>query len=140
MRESAIDRLYQALATLMRRRPELSAEVHPGFSLTGYTMLREVEAAPGTRAKDLADLFGLDKSTVSRQLDELEAAGLVRRAGERPGRRGQALALTDEGQRRLEIEAEHARHHFSDRLAAWKNRDLTAFAEMVERFLDDVGN
>jgi DNA-binding MarR family transcriptional regulator len=140
MRESAIDRLYQALATLMRRRPELSAEVHPDFSLTGYTMLREVEAAPGTRATDLADLFGLDKSTVSRQLNELQAAGLIRREGEQPGRRGQALALTSDGQRRLEVEAEQARQHFSDRLAAWKNRDLTAFAEMVERFLDDVSN
>jgi DNA-binding MarR family transcriptional regulator len=138
MRESAIDRLYQALATLMRRRPELSADVHPDFSLTGYTMLREVEATCGTRATDLADLFGLDKSTVSRQLDELEAAGLIRREAERPGRRGQAIALTSDGQRRLEVEAEQARQHFSDRLTAWKNRDLTAFAKMVERFLDDI--
>jgi DNA-binding MarR family transcriptional regulator len=139
MRESAVDRLYQALATLMRRRPGLSAEIHPDFSLTGYSMLREVEAVPGTRATDLADLFGLDKSTVSRQLDELETAGLIRREGERPGRRGRALALTSEGRRRLAVEAERARQHFGDRLAAWQDRDLTAFAELVERFLDDLG-
>ena len=139
MRESAINRLYQALATLMRRRGELSAEVHPGLSLAGYTMLIQIEAVPGTRATDLADLFGLDKSTVSRQLDELEAASLIRRDGERPGRRGTALALTENGRRRLEHEAAQSRENLSERLHGWKARDLDAFALMVERFLNDLG-
>src|ERR1700757_4117874 len=104
MRIWAINLPYQAVAPFMRLRAELSADVHPDFSLTGYTMLREIEAVSGTRATDLADLFGLDKSTVSRQLNELQAAGLIRRGGERPGRRGQALVLTSNGQRRLEVE------------------------------------
>ena len=94
MRDGAVNHLYQGLATLMRRRAELSAEVHPGLSLTAYTVLTQIQAAPGTRACDLADLFGLDKSTVSRQINELQAAGLIGREGERPGRRGYTLVLT----------------------------------------------
>ena len=105
MRDGAVNHLYQGLATLMRRRAELSAEVHPGLSLTAYTVLTQIQAAPGTRACDLADLFGLDKSTISRQLNELQAAGLIGREGERPGRRGYTLVLTAQGQRQLEQEA-----------------------------------
>ena len=116
MRDGAVNHLYQGLATLMRRRAELSAEVHPGLSLTAYTVLTQIQAAPGTRACDLADLFGLDKSTVSRQLNELQAAGLIGREGERPGRRGYTLVLTAAGQRKLEQEAQQARQHLADGL------------------------
>jgi DNA-binding MarR family transcriptional regulator len=138
MRESAINRLYQGLATVMRRRTELSNEVHPGISLASYTMLTQIEACPGIRATDLAVLFGLDKSTVSRQLNELEGAGLVRRDGERPGRRGMALELTPSGRLRLDEEAARARQSLDERLAGWTERDLAAFAQMVERFIDDL--
>src|SRR6266480_4355910 len=117
MRDAAVNHLYQGLATLMRRRAELSAEVHPGLSLTAYTMLTQIQAVPGTRACDLADLFGLDKSTVSRQINGLEAAGLVGRQGERPGRRGHALVLTVDGQCKLEQEAERARQRLTEGLA-----------------------
>ena len=138
MREEAINQVYQSLATMMRRRAELSAEVHPGLSLASYTLLTQIEAVPGTRAVDLADLFGLDKSTVSRQLRELEAAGLIRTEGERPGRRGYVLALTPAGRRLLKREAERARRYFAERLAGWTEADLVLFAQMVDRFISDV--
>jgi DNA-binding MarR family transcriptional regulator len=139
VRDGAVTHLYQGLATLMRRRAELSAEVHPGLSLAAFTVLTQIQAVPGTRARDLADLFGLDKSTISRQINVLEAAGLIGRDGERPGRRGYTLLLTAEGQRKLEEEAERARQRLATVLASWKERDITAFAGMIERFLTDLG-
>src|SRR5215831_15667805 len=123
MRDTAVNRLYQGLATLMRRRAELGAEMHPGLSLAAFTMLTEIQAVRGTRARDLAYLFGLDKSTVSRQINELQAAGLITREGERPGRRGYPLVLTAEGQRQLQQEAERAQQRLAEVLAAWKQRD-----------------
>lgn len=89
------------------------AEVHPGVSLAAFTMLAQIQADPGTRARDLADLFGLDKSTVSRQMNELQAAGLTRCDGERPGRRGYTLVLTAEDRRKFEREAERARQRLA---------------------------
>jgi DNA-binding MarR family transcriptional regulator len=139
MRDGAVNHLYQGLATLMRRRAELSAEVHPGLSLTAYTVLTQIHVVPGTRACDLAELFGLDKSTISRQLKELQEADLIGREGEQPGRRGYTLVLTAAGQRKLEQEAQQARQHLAKGLASWNERDITAFAEMIERFLADVG-
>ncbi len=138
MRDGAVTNLYQGLATLMRRRAELSAEVHPGLSLAAFTLLTQIQAVAGTRARDLADLFGLDKSTISRQINELEAAGLVGREGERPGRRGYTLVLSAEGERKLEQEAERARQRLATVLASWKEQDIAAFAGMIERFLTDL--
>ena len=138
MRQIAIDDLYQSLTTMIRRRTELSSELHPGLTLVSYTLLTQIDADPDTRATDLAALFGLDKSTVCRQLNELEAAGLIRRDGERPGRRGHALVLTPDGRCRLEVEAERARQRLSERLAGWKDRDITAFVKMVDRFITDM--
>ena len=43
------------------------------------------------------------------------------------------------GQRKLAEEAERARQHLADGLASWKERDITAFAAMIERFLTDLG-
>ena len=139
MRDTTVKDLYQGLGTLMRRRAELGAEFHPGLSLAAFTMLTQIQAAPGTRACDLADLFGLDKSTVSRQLNELQTAGLIGREGERSGRRGYALVLTEEGRHQLEQESERAQQRLAEVLAAWKERDITAFAGMIERFLTDAG-
>ena len=85
------------MTCMVRRSRELSGELHPGLSLVGYTLLTQIDAMSQAHAADLAAYFGLDKSTVSRQLDELINAGLLRRDGERPGRRGQALVVTDEG-------------------------------------------
>jgi hypothetical protein len=59
--------------------------------------------------------------------------------GEQPGRRGRTLALTAQGRRLLQREAERACQRFGERLAGWSDRDITAFARMVERFLNDFG-
>src|SRR5579884_369966 len=112
----AVDALYKALTLLMRRRSELGSTFHPELSLVGYTFLAEIEAVPGTRATDLVALFGLDKSTVSRQLNELQAAGFVDRQAERPGRRGYALVATADGRMALQREAALVRARMSEAL------------------------
>jgi hypothetical protein len=43
------------------------------------------------------------------------------------------------GQHTLEWEAERAQQRLAEVLAGWKERDITAFAGMIERFLTDVG-
>src|SRR6202050_4617832 len=93
-REAALDDLYLGLTTLARRARDVGDELHPGLSVVAYTLLTQVDVTPGMRAADLAAHFCLDKSTLSRQLEQLISAGLLRRDGEQPGRRGYALALT----------------------------------------------
>ncbi len=137
-RPSAIDHLYRALSHLMRRRSELGGAFHPELTLVGYTVLAQIEAVPGTRATDLAALFGLDKSTVSRQLDQLELAGFVRRDNVPVGRRGHSLVVTADGEAALEREATGIRGRLTMALAEWKVGEIVALADMVDRFIEDL--
>jgi DNA-binding MarR family transcriptional regulator len=137
-RSLAVEQLYKALTHMIRRRAELGSRMHPELSLVGYTLLAEIETAPGTRATDLAALFGLEKSTVSRQLNDLVVAGFLRREEEKPGRRGYILAVTDAGTAALEMETTIVREHLSAALAQWKVWEITALADMVNRFLEDL--
>ncbi len=141
-REAALDDLYQGLTTLARRARDVGDQLHPGLSLVAYTLLTQVDAAPGMRAADLAAHFCLDKSTLSRQLEQLISAGLLRRDGERPGRRGYVLALTAAGRRHLDAAGQAVRDRLAEKLTDWDDRDLAAFAQLVTRFnttTEDLG-
>jgi DNA-binding MarR family transcriptional regulator len=133
-READLDDLYQGLTTLARRARDVGDHLHPGLSLVAYTLLAQVAVTPGMRAADLAAHFGLDKSTLSRQLEQLISAGLLRRDGERPGRRGYVLTLTAAGRQHLNAAGHAVRGRLAERLAGWDDRDIAAFARLVTRF------
>jgi DNA-binding MarR family transcriptional regulator len=138
-RDVALEDLYRSLATLIRRSRERSDELHPGLSIVEFTLLSQLQITPDARAADLSSYFGLDKSTLSRQLDRLIDAGLLRRAGERPGRRGQRLVVTANGHDALAMSADSIRARLAEWLLDWDDADITAFARLVERFNRSTG-
>jgi DNA-binding MarR family transcriptional regulator len=83
--------------------------------------------------------FGLDKSTLSRQLEQLISAGLLRREGEQPGRRGSVLALTPSGEQHLKAAAQAVRDRLAERLTGWDDGDIATFAQFVTRFNQSRG-
>jgi DNA-binding MarR family transcriptional regulator len=126
--------VYEELSVFARRARELSADLHPGLTLTQYTLLSFVQARPGTRATDIAAAFGVEKSTVSRQLDQLAAATLLRRGGDHPDLRGQVLTLTAKGRRALDTAARSIRSALEDQLGNWDAADVATFARLLARF------
>ena len=133
-REAALDDLYLGLTTLARRARDVGDELHPSMSLVDYTLLTQIDVTPGVRAADLAAHFCLDKSTLSRQLEQLISAGLLRRGDEQPGRRGYALTLTAAGRQQLDAAGHVVRDRLAKRLTDWNDRDIEAFAELITRF------
>ena len=133
-REVALEDLYHGLTTMARRARDMSGDLHPGLSLVAYTLLTEIDLTPGVRAVDLCAHFGLDKSTLSRQREQLISAGLLRREGERPGRRGSVLTLTPAGQQHLAAAAQAVRDRLAERLTGWDDSDIATFAQLVARF------
>ena len=133
-RDAALEQVYDGLTTLARRARDVGDDLHPGLTLVAYTLLTQIDATPGVRAADLAARFCLDKSTLSRQLEQLIAAGLLRRDAEQPGRRGHVLALTAFGQQHLEVAAQAVRDRLAERLADWDDRDIADLARLVTRF------
>jgi DNA-binding MarR family transcriptional regulator len=133
-RDGGIEELYHQLNALIRRSRELSNELHPGLSLVAYTFLSLVETTPAIRASDLVDRLGLDKSTVSRQLNQLFEAGLLDRQGGRPGRRGDPLSLTAAGRNVLAADAKRVRKRVTSWLEGWEDEDIAVLAGLLARF------
>ena len=78
-------------------------EAEAGLSLTDYELLVHLSEAPGRRLRmrDLADAVLATRSGVTRAVNRLEAAGLVRRVQCDDDRRGMHAELTDAGTAKL---------------------------------------
>lgn len=74
-----------------------------GIGLSEYRALRALAAADDgeLRMQELAELIGLNQSSVSRLVLRLESAGLTRRALCPEDRRGVYTVITDEGRARV---------------------------------------
>ncbi|MFJ1599331.1 MarR family winged helix-turn-helix transcriptional regulator [Streptomyces sp. NPDC088261] len=98
-------RLKQGLATA-----ETAVVREHGMTLWGYTVLMAIADAPTRSQLALAQAVSVDKSKLVLVLDELEAAGLVRRRPDPADRRARIVEVTDTGRRvvdaaRDEVEA-----------------------------------
>jgi len=133
-RTEATNHLYEQLAAFARRARSLSAAIHPELSLVAFTLLAHVAREADVRAADLAEHYALDRSTVSRHLDVLEARGLLRRGAERPGRRGHVLELTPRGTQVLAAADKSLQNRLAERLAPWSDADVASLADLLTRF------
>lgn len=88
-------RAHWSLAT------ELTAALAPiGVSARGYHILRAALSGEHTQT-ELADMVGLDKTTMVVAVDELEKAGLAERHPSPKDRRARIITVTAAGKRKL---------------------------------------
>ena len=105
--------------------------------LTWYDVLLELNAAPDRRLRqrDLARTVVLTRSGISRLIDRLEAAGLVRSEPNPRDRRGGLIVLTPAGREALRrtwpAYARAIQQHFARHLTAEEARTLAAALERV---------
>jgi DNA-binding MarR family transcriptional regulator len=88
------------------------------LSLVQFGLMAQIAAAPDGALSELAQRTGLDQSTLSRNLQVLEAAGLVEIAADHTDARRRGVRLTRKGAQSLEAG-----------LADWKR----AHGELAER-------
>jgi DNA-binding MarR family transcriptional regulator len=81
----------------------------------------------------------LDKSTVSRHIDALLRARLLRRGDEQPGRRGYILNLTPLGRHHLDLAASRVRSRLTSWLADWDESEIENFTGLFVRFNESIG-
>jgi DNA-binding MarR family transcriptional regulator len=90
--------LIRRLAALMDREGDALCRRELGISLAQFLVLSVVDAYPGPLSQQaIADRLGLTKGTVSRQIDNAVAAGLMTVQVAAHTRRENAVALTSAG-------------------------------------------
>src|SRR3954471_14442379 len=152
--------VQRELTVFARRIRASSAQLHPDLPFVAYSVLSQLDATGGCRAVDLVRLYRLDKSTVSRQVTDLEDRGLVSREAAPAGGRGQRLRVTPAGARLLDEADARPRVHLHRRppppgarrldeapagqraplhrrLAAWDPADVETFARLLRRYNAD---
>ncbi len=106
-----------------------------GLSLAQFGLLAQIAAASDDTLSELAERTGLDQSTLSRNLQVLEAAGLVEIAADERDARRRAVRLTDKGARGLEAglaDWRQAHGELAKRLDPEAARSLALAAEALE--------
>jgi DNA-binding MarR family transcriptional regulator len=126
--------IYTELAQLVRRLRGEASDLHPGLSLAAYTLLLYLAEVGEARAADLVAFFRLNKSTVSRQLTELVAAGLVDREADRGDSRVQLVRVSSTGLATLDAVDKVLRARMQTRLDSWPDEDLAVFGRLLARY------
>jgi DNA-binding MarR family transcriptional regulator len=113
---------------------ELQADA--GMALSWYDVLVQLSEAPGNarRMAELADAVLLSRSGLTRLIDRMAAAGLVRREPVEHDRRGTLVTLTDHGmdelRRAAPIHLGGVEQHFTRHLS---EAEHTVLADLLER-------
>ena len=106
-----------------------------GLSLTQFLLMAQIAAARDDTLSELAQRVGLDQSTLSRNLQVLEAAGLIEiGAADRDARR-RAVWLTEKGALSLEaglVDWRRAHSELAERMDSEAARRLAVAAEALE--------
>lgn len=119
---------------LPRLRARISDAVGGACDPSAYPMLARIESWGPLRTTALAERIGLDVSTVSRKISDLEEAGLVTHEPDPDDRRAHLLEVTPEGRRVLTRMHQVRRALFEDGLAAWSATEIRQLADVLARF------
>lgn len=111
----------------------LARHVDENLEAAAYGLLSALNDVGDVRAGELAERFGVDKSTVSRQLAQMETAGLVERIPDPKDGRARFVHVTEAGKARV-AELRQARGHWLQRvLDDWDTEDVDQLVGLLSR-------
>jgi MarR family transcriptional regulator for hemolysin len=116
---------------------ELVAALAPlGVSPRGYHVLTAAMTGEHTQT-ELAQLVGLDKTTMVVTIDELEAAGLAKRRPSPTDRRARVIAVTKAGERKVAEGREIMARVQEEVLATLPPRERQGLLDGLNRLISD---
>jgi DNA-binding MarR family transcriptional regulator len=130
-------RIEQQLTILLRRTQRIHFTTSSGeveLDRSGYGIMCRLHDEGAQRLSSLAQAFGLDPSTITRQVQALEGNGLVRREVDPTDRRAALLDLSEEGRRLLTETRERRRAWLQAALDDWSPHDLDELGRLLEKF------
>jgi len=104
----------------------------------GYWLLVRISREAPLRLSVLAGSVELDLSTVSRQIRDLVACGLVRKEPDPDDGRASLLSLSERGVAVLEAVSEARRQVLADAIVGWSDEERTTLAGSLLRLEDGL--
>lgn len=135
------DQIEQQMTILLRRVQSIHISTSSGemdLDRSAYGILCRLADEGAQRLGALASAFGLDPSTITRQVQALEKAGLVFRRADHGDRRASVLDLTDEGRTVLQRTREYRRERTEELFADWPESDLHEMARLLTKTNDSI--
>jgi DNA-binding MarR family transcriptional regulator len=129
--------IEQQLTILLRRVQSIHLSTASGeldLDRSAYGIMCRLADEGPQRLGSLAQAFGLDPSTITRQVQALEQAGLAQRATDSADRRASILDLSTEGREVLSRTREHRRARFEAALSDWSAKERQEFGRLLEKF------
>jgi DNA-binding MarR family transcriptional regulator len=139
---SATARVSQEVVQLVRASQSMRAQIHArhgdGIEWAGYMLLFQLCKEGPQRSSALAATACVDPSTVSRQVSQLVALGLVERRADPDDGRATLLAATALGEERHGAVHERRDRAFAHLLAGWPEEDVRLLGSLLRRLNDSV--
>jgi len=135
--DSANQKIEQQMTVLLRRVQSIHLSTSAGemrLERSAYGILCQLADEGPQRLGALATAFGLDPSTITRQVKALEDAGLAARETDASDRRASILDLTPEGREALDRTRMHRRGRLFEAMSDWTVEERTQFGHLLERF------
>jgi len=124
--------LLSRAARQWRRAADLRLQPFELTEATWLPLVHIARAPEAPRQKDLAASMSLDGSSVVRLLDNLEAAGLIRRKEGETDRRAKIILLTPRGRAIADKVETVARRIRSDALAGLSDKDIETTVRVLQ--------
>lgn len=135
--DSASTQIEQQITVLLRRVQRIHISTSFGemdLERSAYGIMCKLADDGPQRLGSFASAFGLDPSTITRQVQALEKAGLAARETDTADRRASILDLTPEGREVLDRTRAHRRQRLQEALGAWDDEDRAEFGRLLEKF------
>jgi DNA-binding MarR family transcriptional regulator len=125
---------FMSRSALPRLRQRVTAAVGAGVDFAAFPLLARVSMWGPIRPSDLSERVGLDLSTVSRRIADLERAELLRRTPDPGDRRAHLLEVTGKGRRVVRRLRDVRRGLLEEALRGWSTQEIRALADSLDRF------
>jgi DNA-binding MarR family transcriptional regulator len=135
--DASSKQIEQQMTMLLRRVQRIHVSTQVGdvaLERSAYGIMCKLADEGPHRLGALATAFGLDPSTITRQVQALEEIGLASRQSDPKDRRASILDLSDTGRKVLEETRNHRRAVLQQVLSDWSREDLDEFGRLLKEF------
>lgn len=139
--DESTEQIEAELTMLFRRVQSIHITTSSGemeLDRSGYGIMCRLADDGPQRLGMLAGTFGLDPSTITRQVQALEKAGLVVRRSDDSDRRAWIVDLSPEGRGVLDRTRGFRRQRLDEIIADWPSTDRVEFARLLARLNESI--